>query len=45
VEQLTAEIEYLRHHAQHRTIEFERTSSRILNLAKSNTIFLLAGQP
>jgi predicted GH43/DUF377 family glycosyl hydrolase len=38
-EQLTSEIDYLRHHAQHRSIEFERTSSRILNLAKSNYEF------
>jgi predicted GH43/DUF377 family glycosyl hydrolase len=39
VEQLTEEIAYLRHHAQHRNIEFERTSSRLLNLAKSNYEF------
>jgi len=39
VEQLTEEINYLRHHAQHRGIEFERTSSRVLNLAKSNYEF------
>jgi predicted GH43/DUF377 family glycosyl hydrolase len=39
VEQLTEEIDYLRVHAQHRNIEFERTSSRILNLAKSNYEF------
>jgi predicted GH43/DUF377 family glycosyl hydrolase len=39
VEQLTEEIDYLRHHAQHRNIEFERVSSRILNLAKSNYEF------
>jgi predicted GH43/DUF377 family glycosyl hydrolase len=39
VEELTGEIEYLRHHAQHRNIEFERVSSRILNLAKSNYEF------
>lgn len=39
VEQLTDEIEYLRNHAQHRNIEFERTSSRVLNLAKSNYEF------
>ncbi len=46
VEQLQEEIDYLRHHAQHRTIEFERTSSRILNLAKSNYEFLYtADQP
>jgi predicted GH43/DUF377 family glycosyl hydrolase len=39
VDQLTDEIDYLRHHAQHRNIEFERTSGRILNLAKSNYEF------
>ncbi|HEY0255996.1 MAG TPA: glycoside hydrolase family 130 protein [Candidatus Methylacidiphilales bacterium] len=39
VEQLTEEIDYLRFHAQHRDIEFERTASRILNLAKSNYEF------
>ena len=39
VEELTEEIEYLRHHAQHRNIEFERVSDRILNLAKSNYEF------
>jgi predicted GH43/DUF377 family glycosyl hydrolase len=46
VEQLTEEIAYLRHHAQHRNIEFERTSDRILNLAKSNyEFFYSADQP
>jgi predicted GH43/DUF377 family glycosyl hydrolase len=46
VEQLTEEIEYLRHHAQHRNIEYERTSSRLLNLAKSNyEFFYTADQP
>src|ERR1019366_2642513 len=40
VEQLTGEIDYLRFHAQHRNIEFERTSSRVLNLAKSNYEFI-----
>jgi predicted GH43/DUF377 family glycosyl hydrolase len=39
VEQLTEEIDYLRYHAQHRNIEFERTASRLLNLAKSNYEF------
>jgi len=39
VEQMQEEINYLRHHAQHRTIEFERTSDRLLNLAKSNYEF------
>lgn len=40
VEDLTEEIEYLRHHAQHRNVEFERTADRILNLAKSNYEFI-----
>jgi predicted GH43/DUF377 family glycosyl hydrolase len=46
VEQLNEEIEFLRNHAQHRNIEFERTSDRILNLAKSNyEFFYSADQP
>jgi predicted GH43/DUF377 family glycosyl hydrolase len=46
VHQLQEEIDYLRHHAQHRNIEFERTSGRILNLAKSNYEFMYtADQP
>jgi predicted GH43/DUF377 family glycosyl hydrolase len=46
VEQLTEETDYLRHHAQHRNIEFERVCSRILNLAKSNyEFFYTADQP
>jgi predicted GH43/DUF377 family glycosyl hydrolase len=46
VDQLTDEIDYLRTHAQHRTIEFERTSGRVLNVAKSNYEFFYApGQP
>jgi predicted GH43/DUF377 family glycosyl hydrolase len=46
VEQLTEEIDYLRNHAQHRNVEFERTSSRLLNLAKSNyEFFYTADQP
>jgi predicted GH43/DUF377 family glycosyl hydrolase len=46
VEKLTEEIDYLRHHAQHRNIEFERTSSRLLNLAKSNyEFFYTSDQP
>jgi len=46
VEQLTEEIDYLRHHAQHRNVEYERASSRILNLAKSNyEFFYTADQP
>jgi predicted GH43/DUF377 family glycosyl hydrolase len=39
VDQLTEEIDYLRHHAQHRNIEFERAAGRLLNLAKSNYEF------
>jgi predicted GH43/DUF377 family glycosyl hydrolase len=39
VERLTDEIEYLRNHAQHRNVEFERMAARILNLAKSNYEF------
>jgi predicted GH43/DUF377 family glycosyl hydrolase len=39
VDLLTGEIDYLRHHAQHRNVEFERTASRILNLALSNYEF------
>ena len=39
MEQLTEEINYLRNHAQLRNVEFERTSSRVLNLAKSNYEF------
>jgi predicted GH43/DUF377 family glycosyl hydrolase len=46
VQQLTDEIDYLRNHAQHRNIEFERVASRILNLAKSNyEFFYSADQP
>jgi len=46
VDELTEEIEYLRHHAQHRNIEFGRVSNRILNLAKSNYEFIYsADQP
>jgi predicted GH43/DUF377 family glycosyl hydrolase len=46
VEQLTEEIDYLSNHAQHRNVEFERTSSRLLNLAKSNyEFFYTADQP
>ena len=39
VEELGQEIHYLRHYAQHRNTEFDRTASRILNLAKSNYEF------
>jgi predicted GH43/DUF377 family glycosyl hydrolase len=36
VDELSQEILYLRRYAQHRNSEFDRTASRILNLAKSN---------
>src|SRR5271170_4244254 len=36
VEELSQEILYLRRYAQHRNTEFDRTASRLLNLAKSN---------
>jgi predicted GH43/DUF377 family glycosyl hydrolase len=36
VEELVQEIRYLRRYAQHRNTEFDRTASRVVNLAKSN---------
>lgn len=36
VEELMQEVQYLRRYAQHRNTEFDRTSSRLINLAKSN---------
>jgi predicted GH43/DUF377 family glycosyl hydrolase len=36
VDELDRELQYLRRYAQHRNSEFDRTSSRLLNLAKSN---------
>jgi predicted GH43/DUF377 family glycosyl hydrolase len=36
VEELSQEIQYLRRYAQHRNSEFDRTASRLVNLAKSN---------
>jgi predicted GH43/DUF377 family glycosyl hydrolase len=36
VDELGQEIQYLRRYAQHRNSEFDRTASRLLNLAKSN---------
>jgi predicted GH43/DUF377 family glycosyl hydrolase len=36
VDELSQEILYLRRYAQHRNSEFDRTASRLLNLAKSN---------
>ena len=36
VDELSQEIQYLRRYAQHRNTEFDRTASRLVNLAKSN---------
>jgi predicted GH43/DUF377 family glycosyl hydrolase len=36
VDELSQEILYLRRYAQHRNTEFDRTASRLVNLAKSN---------
>jgi predicted GH43/DUF377 family glycosyl hydrolase len=36
VDELIREIQYLRRYAHHRNSEFDRTASRLLNLAKSN---------
>lgn len=36
VVELDQEIQYLRRYAQHRNTEFDRTASRLLNLARSN---------
>ena len=36
VDEMTEEIQYLRRYAHHRNTEFDRTASRLLNLAKSN---------
>jgi predicted GH43/DUF377 family glycosyl hydrolase len=36
VDELSQEVQYLRRYAQHRNSEFDRTASRLLNLAKSN---------
>jgi predicted GH43/DUF377 family glycosyl hydrolase len=36
VEELSQEIRYLRRYAHHRNTEFDRTASRLVNLAKSN---------
>jgi predicted GH43/DUF377 family glycosyl hydrolase len=36
VEELSQELQYLRRYAHHRNTEFDRTASRLLNLAKSN---------
>jgi predicted GH43/DUF377 family glycosyl hydrolase len=46
VEELSQEILYLRRYAQHRNTEFDRTASRLLNLAKSNyEVIYLPEQP
>jgi predicted GH43/DUF377 family glycosyl hydrolase len=46
VEELSQEIRYLRRYAQHRNTEFDRTASRIVNLAKSNyEVVYLPEQP
>src|SRR5277367_3897750 len=46
VEELSQEIRYLRRYAQHRNTEFDRTASRLLNLAKSNyEVVYLPEQP
>ncbi|MCE0499479.1 MAG: glycoside hydrolase family 130 protein [Methylacidiphilales bacterium] len=46
VEELSQEIFYLRRNAQHRNTEFDRTASRLLNLAKSNyEVVYLPEQP
>jgi predicted GH43/DUF377 family glycosyl hydrolase len=36
VEELSQEVDYLRRYAEHRNTEFDRISSRLLNLARSN---------
>jgi predicted GH43/DUF377 family glycosyl hydrolase len=36
VDEMSQEIQYLRRYAHHRNTEFDRTASRLLNLAKSN---------
>ena len=46
VEELSQEIQYLRRYAQHRNSEFDRTASRLVNLAKSNyEVVYSADQP
>jgi predicted GH43/DUF377 family glycosyl hydrolase len=46
VKELGQEIQYLRRYAQHRNSEFDRTASRLLNLAKSNyEVVYSADQP
>jgi len=36
VDELSQEIQYLRRYAQHRNTDFDRTASRLLNVARSN---------
>ncbi len=36
VDEMTREIQYLRRYAHHRNTEFDRTASRLINLARSN---------
>jgi len=36
VEELSQEIQYLRRYAQHRNTDFDRTASRLVNVARSN---------
>lgn len=46
VDELSQEIQYLRRYAQHRNTEFDRTASRLINLAKSNyEVIYLPEQP
>jgi predicted GH43/DUF377 family glycosyl hydrolase len=46
VDELSQEIQYLRRYAQHRNSEFDRTASRLVNLAKSNyEVIYSADQP
>jgi len=46
VAELIQEIQYLRRYAQHRNTEFDRTASRLVNLAKSNyEVHYLPEQP
>ena len=46
VDELSQEIQSLRRYAQHRNTEFDRTASRLLNLARSNyEVFYLPEQP
>ncbi len=45
-DELSQELTHLRRYAHHRNIEFDRTASRLLNLAKSNyEVIYTADQP